>query len=119
MQELQGGLWRWEAVHPEWTPQDAATEDWGFEVSSYAVDDGERLLLIDPSTPPSPVGELAAGRETVIVLTCPWHERDARKLAEQLGAPVFAPPPDSPADPRGASVTRAARLRVRHPELAA
>ncbi len=95
MRELQRGLWWWEAVHPEWTAEDdAAGRDWGPEVSSYAVDDGERLLLIDPTTPPAPIVDLAADRETVIVLTNPWHERDARSLSESLGAPVFAPPPD-------------------------
>ena len=61
MRELATGLWWWEAVHPEWTPEDSATEDWGPEVSSYAIDDGQRLLLIDPVFPPSPVDELAAG----------------------------------------------------------
>ncbi len=95
MQELRTGLWWWEAVHPEWTAEDdAAGRDWGPEVSSYAVDDGERLLLIDPTVPPEPVACLAADRETVIVLTNPWHERDARSLSESLRAPVFAPPPD-------------------------
>ena len=94
MRELTRGLWWWEAVHPEWTPEDAATEDWGPEVSSYAIGDGERLLLIDPTTPPSPVDEIAAERETAIVLTCPWHVRDARSLAERLGAPLYVPPPD-------------------------
>jgi len=94
VRELQRGVWWWEAVHPEWTPEDAATEDWGPEVSSYAIDDGERLLLIDPTDPPSPVRELAAERETVIVLTCPWHERDTRGLVERFGASVFSPPPD-------------------------
>jgi glyoxylase-like metal-dependent hydrolase (beta-lactamase superfamily II) len=95
VRELEKGLWWWEARHPEWTAEDdAANRDWGPEVSSYAVDDGERLLLIDPTTPPSPIEELAAGRETVIVLTCPWHERDARSLSESFRAPVFAPPPD-------------------------
>ena len=87
-------MWWWEAVHPEWTPEDAATEDWGPEVSSYAIDDGERLLLIDPTDPPSPVHELAAARQTVIVLTCPWHERDTRRLVERFGASVFSPPSD-------------------------
>jgi glyoxylase-like metal-dependent hydrolase (beta-lactamase superfamily II) len=96
MPEIETGLWWWEAVHPEWTPEDAATEDWGPEVSSYAIDDGARLLLIDPTTPPSPVADLAARRETVIVLACPWHERDARDLAERFGAPVFSPPADVP-----------------------
>jgi hypothetical protein len=95
MRELRDRLWWWEAVHPEWTAaDDAGDRDWGPEVSSYAVDDGERLLLIDPTTPPEPLLELAAGRETLIVLTNPWHERDARALATQLGAAVFAPRPD-------------------------
>ena len=94
VRELQAGLWWWEAVHPEWTPEHAAEADWGPEVSSYAIDDGERLLLIDPTIPPSPVDELAASRETAIVLTCPWHVRDARSLAERLGAPIYVPPPD-------------------------
>jgi glyoxylase-like metal-dependent hydrolase (beta-lactamase superfamily II) len=98
MRELQEGLWWWEAVHPEWTAADAATEDWGPEVSSYAIDDGERLLLIDPTIPPSPVDQLAAERETVIVLTCPWHERDSRILVEQFGASVYSPPSDVAAD---------------------
>jgi glyoxylase-like metal-dependent hydrolase (beta-lactamase superfamily II) len=98
VRELRQGLWWWDAVHPEWTPEDAATQEWGPEVSSYAVDDGRRLLLIDPTTPPSPVDDLAAERETVIVLTCPWHERDARTLAERFDAQVFSPPPDVPDD---------------------
>jgi glyoxylase-like metal-dependent hydrolase (beta-lactamase superfamily II) len=70
------------------------TPDWGPEVSSYAIDEGERLLLIDPTTPPSPVDELLAGRETAIVLTCPWHRRDAISLAQRLDALIYVPPPD-------------------------
>jgi glyoxylase-like metal-dependent hydrolase (beta-lactamase superfamily II) len=98
VRELQSGLWWWEAVHPDWTAEDASSQDWGPEVSSYAFDDGERLLLIDPTTPPSPVAALAAERQTVVVLTCPWHERDTRSLVAQFGASVFSPPPDSPGD---------------------
>ena len=49
MQELRPGLWWWEAEHPEWGPEDAATEDWVREVSSYAIDAATRLLLIDPT----------------------------------------------------------------------
>lgn len=96
MRELRNGLWWWEARHPEWTAEDdAANRDWGPEVSSYAVDDGDRLLLIDPTTPPAPIFDVAAERETVIVLTTTWHERDARSVAERLGAAVYAPPPDT------------------------
>jgi glyoxylase-like metal-dependent hydrolase (beta-lactamase superfamily II) len=63
-------------------------------VSSYAIDDGERLLLLDPLAPPALVDQLAAEREAAVVLTCPWHARDARALAERLGAPLYVPPPD-------------------------
>ena len=94
MQELRPGLWWWEAEHPEWAPEDAATEDWGPEVSSYAIDDGTRLLLIDPTAPPEHVADMAAGREVVIVLTCPWHQRDTRDLMERFGATVHMPPSD-------------------------
>ena len=51
MLELQNGVWHWEASHPDWKPG----ADWGPVVSSYAIDDGERLLLFDPLAPPSPV----------------------------------------------------------------
>jgi len=105
MRELQPGLWWWEAVHPEWDDATAAAADWGPEVSSYAIDDRDRLLLLDPTTPPNAVEALASDRETVIVLTCPWHERDTRTLADRLDASVFAPPPDVPGeDSLGANV---------------
>ena len=90
MHELAPGVWHWDAPHPEWSPG----EDWDEQVSSYAIDDGERLLLFDPLAVPSELEALAADRETVIVLTCPWHERDAQGLVERLGAPVFTPRPD-------------------------
>ena len=64
-------------------------------MSSYAIDDGERLLLFDPLAVPGELVDLAAGRETAIVLTAPWHERDAESLVQQLGAPVYTPLPDS------------------------
>ena len=90
MREIQTGLWHWTAIHPDWEPG----ADWDQAVSSYAIDVAERLLLLDPLAPPPQIEELAAGRETAIVLTCPWHVRDARSLAERLGAPLHVPPPD-------------------------
>lgn len=97
MRELQRGLWWWQAPHPDWTPDAGG---WGPEVSSYAIDDGERLLLLDPLALPPEIEALAAARETVVVLTGPWHERDARSLVDRFGASVFVPPPDEgSADP--------------------
>lgn len=80
MQELRTGLWWWEAEHPEWAPEDAATEDWGPEVSSYAIDAGTRLLLIDPTVPPEQVEDLASGREEPNDLVL-WIEGQAALVA--------------------------------------
>ena len=94
MRELRPGLWHWQAPHPGWT-QD---EPWDQNVSSYAIDDGERLLLFDPIAPPSEIETLATERETAVVLTAPWHERDAQRLVERLGVPVYTPLPDTAED---------------------
>ena len=89
--ELQPGLCHWTAPHQEWEEG----EPWDQNVSSYAIDDGERLLLFDPIAPPDETEKLAAERETAVVLTAPWHERDSRGLVERLGVPVYTPLPDT------------------------
>jgi glyoxylase-like metal-dependent hydrolase (beta-lactamase superfamily II) len=89
--ELRPGLWHWQGLHPDWR----ATEPWDQNVSSYAIDDGERLLLFDPMPPPSEIEALVADRETAVVLTCPWHERATESLVEQFDVPVYTPLPDS------------------------
>src|SRR5262249_15125640 len=91
MRELASGLWHWQAPHPDWR----SSEPWSKNVSSYAIDDGERLLLFDPLGVPKEIEERAADRETAIVLTAPWHERDAESLVERHGMPLYTPLPDS------------------------
>src|SRR5512138_3866775 len=81
---LPEGVYHWTAAHPEWEGP----------VSSYAIDDGERLILIDPIAVPNDVRALFGSREVVTVLTSTWHERDAASL----GIPVWAPAPDRPGD---------------------
>jgi glyoxylase-like metal-dependent hydrolase (beta-lactamase superfamily II) len=90
VREVQAGIWHWEAPHPDWKPGD----DWNEIVSSYAIDDGERLLLFDPLAVPGEIEELAGARETAVVLTCAWHEREARSVVERLGAAAFVPQPE-------------------------
>jgi glyoxylase-like metal-dependent hydrolase (beta-lactamase superfamily II) len=94
VRELRPGLWHWSAPHPDWVP----SEPWNQNVSSYAMDDGERLLLFDPLAVPAALEALAAGRETAIVLTAPWHERDSESLVALLGVPVYTPLPDTAED---------------------
>jgi len=94
VRELRAGLWHWQAPHPDWTPD----ERWPQAVSSYAIDDGSRLLLVDPLAVPQELLAHAADREPVVVLTTPWHERDTRTLVERFDGPVFTPPPDTAED---------------------
>ena len=56
MRELRTGLWHWKAPHSDWRP----SEPWDQNVSSYAIDDDERLLLFDPLGVPSEIEALAA-----------------------------------------------------------
>jgi glyoxylase-like metal-dependent hydrolase (beta-lactamase superfamily II) len=94
MRELRPGLWHWEAPHRDWEPG----EPWPQVVSSYAIDDGQILVLFDPIAPPGEIEELAAKRDPLVVLTCPWHERDTRSVAERHGLPVYTPPAESEDD---------------------
>lgn len=104
MNEVRAGVWHWQAPHPEWKPG----EEWPELVSSYAIEDEGRLLLFDPLGAPDEIVERAREREVAILLTCPWHRRDARDLAERLGARVFVPPPDEgDPDPTPGEVYRA------------
>ena len=90
MRELQAGLWHWEAPHPDWKHG----EEWDELVSSYAITDDNRLLLFDPLAVPSEIVTLVAERDTAVVLTCPWHERDTRRLVERHGPVAYVPAPE-------------------------
>ena len=83
MRELRPGVWHWQAPHPDWT----ADSPWTQEVSSYAIELGHDFVLFDPLAVPP---ELLR-RATAVVLTAPYHERDARAL----GLPVHTPPADT------------------------
>jgi hypothetical protein len=81
---LPEGVHHWTATHPEWEGP----------VSAYAIDDGARLILVDPIAVPDDVRALFGSREVVTVLTSTWHERDAASL----GFSVWAPAPHRPED---------------------
>jgi glyoxylase-like metal-dependent hydrolase (beta-lactamase superfamily II) len=88
MRELAPGVWHWTAPHPEWHEG----EPWDRHVSSYAIE-ADRLLLFDPLAVPDELLEHAG--DPAVVLTAPWHERDARRLVDELGTPVYTPLPDT------------------------
>ena len=90
MDEVAAGVWHWQAPHPAWNEKNK----WPRIVSSYAIDDGERLLVFDPIAPPEELSQRAEARELVVVLTSAWHERDTRALVARYNPPVFFPEPD-------------------------
>jgi hypothetical protein len=76
-------LWAWTARHPEWHPG-----GFGDEVLSYAVRDGETLLLVDPLVTDGgdEVAALAKGVKRVeILITIGYHVRSAEPLAGRFG----------------------------------
>jgi glyoxylase-like metal-dependent hydrolase (beta-lactamase superfamily II) len=60
----------------------------GSRAPPLALDTEEGVLLFDPLDVPAELRE----RASAVVLTCPWHRRDA----PQLGLPIYVPPPDPP-----------------------
>ncbi|MGH3008985.1 MAG: hypothetical protein ACRDLM_06205 [Gaiellaceae bacterium] len=83
MDELRPGIWHWTAPHPDWD----AEQWWPQIVSSYAITLGDDVVLFDPIAVPDEIRD----RATAVVLTAPYHERDARGLA----LPIHTPPADT------------------------
>jgi hypothetical protein len=95
VEELEPGLWRWTALHPDWKEE----ADWEPDVGCVYAELPEATVLIDPLVP------LAAedrerflealdrdverrGLPLVLLLTCEWHRRSTDELVERYGATV-------------------------------
>ena len=93
--EILPGLWRGEAIHPEWTAEEADGSEpgWEPEVGWLALETGDGLVLIDPL-----VEEWAwldervasAGGCLGIVRTIHWHQRSVAEAADRYDARVWA-----------------------------
>src|SRR5579875_3635594 len=94
MREVSPGVWQWSAPHPEWSPGTV----WPQLVSSCAIEQADRLVLVDPLAVPAELLNRADEHATVIVLTAPWHERDTQRLVAEHGFPLYTPRPDSAQD---------------------
>jgi hypothetical protein len=87
IERLADGLWRWTARHPEWHPG-----EFGAEVGAYALRAGDLTLLVDPIVPdPAMLDEIVTGSVAILV-TIPYHTRDAEALAARYGATVHGHP---------------------------
>jgi len=87
----------WTAPHPAWTPNPEWPEDVGFVVWEAP----DTLVLIDPLVRADggtdawdSLDRVVSGKNApvVVLLTCPWHVRSTRAVAERYGARVWIHP---------------------------
>jgi hypothetical protein len=91
--EIIEGLWRFEAVHPEWTEDEGGEEGWEREVAWWALATAHGVVLIDPLVDDwEALDQLVADRSGCagIVRTCHWHQRSISDAASLYGAEVWA-----------------------------
>ena len=96
--EILQGLWRFEAVHPEWTEDQGGEEGWDPLVAWWAISTITGLLLIDPLVVDWDELDRMIDEHrgcTGVVRSIHWHQRDVAAAASRYGAGVLARhPPD-------------------------
>jgi len=100
--EALAGLWRFEALHPDWTEDEGGDEGWAQSVAWWAVASRPGLILVDPLVFGwDELDRLVASHGSCagIVRTCHWHQRSIAEAATRFGAGVWATPPPT-GDPR-------------------
>lgn len=94
------GLWRFEALLPDWTEQEGDEDGWEQSVAWLAVAAADGLVLVDPLVDDwEAVDRLVAARGgcTGVVRTCYWHQRSVADVARRYDVDVWARPhPDDP-----------------------
>jgi hypothetical protein len=91
--ELDHGLWRWTAPHPEWKPgaPDSA-DDWARDVGCVLFQTSSMALFIDPLLPASTspfwrwADERCAGRSVAVLTTIHYHSRSRDAIVARYGA---------------------------------
>jgi hypothetical protein len=95
--EIIEGLWRFEALHPEWTEDEGGDEDgWEQQVAWWALATPLGLVLIDPLVDDwDALDQLVADRNGCagVVRTCHWHQRSVPDVASRYSAEVWAKQP--------------------------
>jgi glyoxylase-like metal-dependent hydrolase (beta-lactamase superfamily II) len=99
-EQILPGLWRFEALHPEWTPDEGGEEGWEQLVAWWALDSGQGVVLIDPLVEDwTALDQFVADRGGVagVLRTIHWHQRSVAEAADRYASQVCAMPPPAPA----------------------
>jgi hypothetical protein len=91
--EIIEKLWRFEALHPEWTQDEGDEDGWEQQVAWWAIATPQGLVLIDPLVDDwKALDQLVADRGGCagIVRTCHWHQRSVSDAASRYSAEVWA-----------------------------
>jgi glyoxylase-like metal-dependent hydrolase (beta-lactamase superfamily II) len=94
--EIFDGVWRFEALHPEWTEEEGGEEGWEPLVGWWAVRAPGGLVLVDPLVEDWPALDKLVevhGGCAGIMRTVHWHQRSIAEAAKRYDAGVWARPP--------------------------
>jgi hypothetical protein len=94
--EVLDGVWRFEAVHPEWTEEEGGDDGWDPTVAWWAVTSSRGLLLIDPLVVRWPEVDALVEKHggcAGVLRTVHWHQRTVAEVAARYHASVWAKPP--------------------------
>jgi glyoxylase-like metal-dependent hydrolase (beta-lactamase superfamily II) len=91
LRDVAPGLWLWRQPHPDWEPG----HGWEPPVSSFCVESGGEVLVLDGLAPPEDAvevwGRLEARPPTVAVVLKPDHVRDVDLFVRRYGAKAYGP----------------------------
>jgi glyoxylase-like metal-dependent hydrolase (beta-lactamase superfamily II) len=105
IEQIAPHLWWWTAPHPDWDPEDFKDgQGWQRDVSSYALVEGDELVLFDPLVPEGEEerfwaaldGDVEHHGPPQILITVFWHVRSSPQILERYeGAAVWAHEPSA------------------------
>ncbi len=97
MKEIAPGLRYWTAPHPDWR----GATDWPEFVGCVYYEAADAVVLIDPLLPRGSEDAFLTALDrdvahvdlpVAVLLTAPWHKRDAALIANRYGTTVWAHP---------------------------
>ena len=91
--EIIVGLWRFEALLPEWTEEESGEDGWEQSVAWWVIETPRGLVLVDPLVDDwEALDRLLADRGGCagVIRTCHWHQRSIPEAGNRYYAQVLS-----------------------------